>query len=271
MKNIKNKIAYLLAGVLFVCVFMTTAFKTFSKKAGQNILTNNPVKSENNPEKPGFAVVELFTSEGCSSCPPADRLIAQIQKETINQPVYIMAFHVDYWDRLGWKDKFSSSAFSARQSQYSRWLGLKGVYTPQIVVNGKKQFVGSNEKALRAAIKPSVETVVNTELILNDLQFANNKLSLKYLIKNFNSKNNTSLIVALVEKTATTKILSGENEGRTINHINVVRSLQKVQADKTNGMVFFSLPKSVSFKNIEVIAFLQNNANGEINVASKIN
>src|ERR1700749_1590133 len=83
-----------------------------------------------------FAVVELFTSEGCSSCPPADELVAKIQKEDNGKPVYILAFHVDYWNRLGWKDVFSSADYSARQQQYARWLKSSEGYTPQAIVNG---------------------------------------------------------------------------------------------------------------------------------------
>src|ERR1700709_1440967 len=83
----------------------------------------------------GFAVIELFTSEGCSSCPPADALVARVQKESNDKPVYILAFHVDYWNHLGWKDAFSSAEYSERQNQYARWLKLSSVYTPQIVVN----------------------------------------------------------------------------------------------------------------------------------------
>src|ERR1700743_69163 len=89
----------------------------------------------------GIAVIELFTSEGCSSCPPADELVAKIQKENKDKPVYILAYHVDYWDRLGWKDSFSNADFTKRQNSYAKVLRLQSVYTPQIIVNGKTEFV----------------------------------------------------------------------------------------------------------------------------------
>src|ERR1700755_2161390 len=101
----------------------------------------------------GVAVGELFTSEGCSSCPPADALVAAVQKEEKDQPVYILAFHVDYWDRLGWKDAFSSADYTARQKQYAQWLKLPQYYTPQAVINGTTECVGSEEANLRNAIK----------------------------------------------------------------------------------------------------------------------
>jgi hypothetical protein len=107
--------------------------------AANGIIENRhlDVKYKANHQMKGFAVVELFTSEGCSSCPPADDLVAKIQKENNDQPVYILAFHVDYWNNLGWKDSFSSSAFSKRQNQYADWLNLRSVYTPQVIVNGR--------------------------------------------------------------------------------------------------------------------------------------
>ena len=100
----------------------------------------------------GFAVVELFTSEGCSSCPSADALIARIQKENNDKPVYILALSVDYWNRLGWNDVFSDPAFTIRQRQYASWLKLSGVYTPQAVINGSTELVGSQETSMRKSI-----------------------------------------------------------------------------------------------------------------------
>src|SRR6266849_3578517 len=94
-------------------------------------------------------VVELFTSQGCSSCPPADTLIRELRK----QPnVIAIAYHVDYWNYLGWRDPFSSSDWTLRQSQYAHAFGLSSNYTPQIVVGGAREMVGSNDRAVRAAI-----------------------------------------------------------------------------------------------------------------------
>jgi hypothetical protein len=92
--------------------------------------------------------------EGCSSCPPADELIDRIQKDNDNKQIYIMAFHVDYWDHQGWKDRFSDPEFSKRQRQYANWLNLQTVYTPQIVVNGATEHVGSDQDAILGQSPP---------------------------------------------------------------------------------------------------------------------
>lgn len=215
----------------------------------------------------GFAVVELFTSEGCSSCPPADALIEKIQKESNDQPVYILAFHVDYWDRLGWKDAFSSAAYSKRQNQYARWLN-SGVYTPQAVVNGNKEFVGSQEGILRSAIKVQLEKTSSAELNLSDIKKDGGKITLQYHVRV--KPANTSLLLALVEKNAVSKVLRGENEGRTLSHVQIVRSLQNIHlTGQSNGTGTLEIPAGSNRNGLEVIAFLQNNSNGEIIAATK--
>src|SRR6516165_3499017 len=94
-------------------------------------------------------VVELFTSEGCSSCPPADALLAELATRS---DLLALSFHVDYWDRLGWKDPFSSAMATRRQDRYARLLGLDAVYTPQVVVDGHWQTVGSDREAVAQAV-----------------------------------------------------------------------------------------------------------------------
>lgn len=227
------------------------------------------VRAEGNKAKAdkGFAVVELFTSEGCSSCPPADALIEKIQKESNDQPVYILAFHVDYWNRLGWKDAFSSAAFSKRQNQYSQWLKA-GVYTPQAVVNGSKEFVGSQEGTLRNAIKEQLQKASSAQLNLSNIRKDSQKVSFQYHVQV--QPANTSLLLALVEKNAVSKVLKGENEGRTLTHVQIVRSLQNIHLNgQSNGAGTLEIPEGLDNNGLEVIAFLQNNSNGEIIAATK--
>ena len=233
------------------------------------IAANHPKNTDKNSiAAKGFAVVELFTSEGCSSCPPADELVEKIQKESNNLPVYILAFHVDYWNRLGWKDVFSSAAYSKRQSQYAQWMNLQSVYTPQIVVNGKKEFIGSEEGTLRNAIKSGLQKASSAALTLSDVKFDADKVNLHYNIEG--ATNNTSLLLALIQKSATTNVKGGENGGRTLGHVQIVRNLQTVAlGGKDSGTAQIAIPSALNNQDLEVISFLQNNNNGQILAAAK--
>jgi hypothetical protein len=102
----------------------------------------------------GFALVELYTSEGCSSCPPADELVGKLSGTAEN--VIVLSYHVDYWDNLGWKDGYSSPLYSGRQKEYGNYFHMNSVYTPQIIVNGEVEFVGSNEGRLKESIHKSL-------------------------------------------------------------------------------------------------------------------
>lgn len=218
------------------------------------------------PEK-GFAVVELFTSEGCSSCPPADELVAKIQKEDANQPVYILAFHVDYWNRLGWKDVFSDAKYSARQHQYAEWLHLQSVYTPQAVVNGRTEFVGSEEGNLRNAIKTGLQKSPASTLSLSNIKVDGSKISIQYHTEN--AGENAGLQLALVEKHAVSNVKRGENSGRTLSHVQIVRALQSISLEKNSGTVNIPAPQEFTQQGYELIAFVQNNNNGQIIAATK--
>ncbi|HTD39391.1 MAG TPA: DUF1223 domain-containing protein [Mucilaginibacter sp.] len=227
----------------------------------------------NNIAKPaasgkGFAVVELFTSEGCSSCPPADALVARVQKESTDKPVYILAFHVDYWNRLGWKDVFSSHEYSERQNQYARWLNLSSVYTPQAVVNGHTEFVGSEEANLRSAIKAGLERTAKTELSLSNVKIEGDKAVIQY--KADGATSNSDLLIALIEKNATTKVQRGENGGRTLSHVQIVTQLKSISLKNSgNGTESIALPHGFDPQKWELIGFVQNTSNGEITGATK--
>ncbi len=226
------------------------------------------IKSANNATAKGFAVVELFTSEGCSSCPPADAVVAKIQKEYNDQPVYILAYHVDYWNRLGWRDVFSNAAFSKRQYQYSSWIKSSSVYTPQIVVNGTQEFVGSEEGTLRNAIRADEQKTASAQLTLNDVKVNGGKAAFNYAAGGI--KENTTLVYAIVQHAAQTKVEAGENGGRTLGHVQIVRELESLPlSGRGNGAVSINLPKGLNIRDLEVIAFLQNQVTGEITAAFK--
>jgi hypothetical protein len=178
-------------------------------------------------------VVELFTSEGCSSCPPADRVLARLAAD---QPVpaaqtIVLSEHVDYWNRLGWRDPFSSEAFSARQRAYDGAVFRSGqVYTPQMVIGGQLQVVGSDYPAVVDAIRQvaaqpqpfSVTLALNADPSGIGVHVAAAPASGTAITRN------VEVIVALVEDGLTREVLAGENGGKTLSHAGVVRTLMPV-------------------------------------------
>lgn len=198
----------------------------------------------------GFMVLELFTSEGCSSCPPAEEVLSKIPA---NQQVYILEYHVDYWDRLGWKDSFSSHQFSERQYQYSQFLSSQ-VYTPQLVMNGSAACIGSDAATINRAINTALSKPAKAVLhVQGTIQGNQLRVSQK------------NILVAVVQKRAVTQVKRGENEGRTLSHIQIVRQLQLV-----NGKEPITLPDGFNMEDYELIALVQNPSTGEIIAASRI-
>lgn len=214
----------------------------------------------------GFALVELFTSEGCSSCPPADRLMEKLQQENAGKPVYVVAFHVDYWNHLGWKDRFSTAGFTARQRQYSDWMNLQTIYTPQVVVNGSSEYVGSDEGSIVKAIDASLSKTADNSLTLKG-KAESGKVQVDYEVTG--SKENKALFLALVQKKASTNVKAGENEGKQLSHVQIVRSL--TSADINGKSAIINLPDTLSQAGWELIGFVQNKNNGLITAAASMN
>ncbi|QTE37445.1 DUF1223 domain-containing protein [Mucilaginibacter gossypii] len=226
----------------------------------------NAPKTENATPGKGFALVELFTSEGCSSCPPADELLARIQKDSQDKPVYILAYHVDYWNNLGWKDVFSNAMFSKRQKEYSYHLNAQ-VYTPQVIVNGKTEMVGSDEPALRAAISSALTTDQTAQVSLKAQQNGD-KLTVNYELSD--NTDNQNLLIAIVQKSAISKVAKGENEGRTLSHAQIVRDLKTIAINQAKkGKTAINIPKEFNQQGWEVVGFIQNKDNGEVLTATK--
>jgi len=218
----------------------------------------------------GFAVVELFTSEGCSSCPPADALVAAVQKQDKDLPVYVLAFHVDYWDRLGWKDAFSDARYSERQKEYAEWLHLSSIYTPQVVVNGQKEFVGSDAGALHRAISNGLEATPAAQLTLSNVRLSGGKLGWQAHTSGAGAGGNLRLVVAVVEHDASTRVLGGENGGKTLSHVQIVRGFDRVPVNgKGDAAGRLDWPEGMSASGGELIAFLQDARDGKIVAATR--
>lgn len=237
-------------------------FITLMLLIGMTVLGQNPDKRA---EK-GFALLELYTSEGCSSCPPADELMGRIQNEYKDHEVYILAYHVDYWDRQGWKDVFSNSAYTKRQYDYAKFLGKEPIYTPQLVVNGKTDYIASQETTVRNGIKSALSKPAAAKLFLEGTQ-ANNNLKVNYNIEGVFK--NSSLLLAIVQKTAKSNVKRGENANRILSHYQIVRHLQSSALKDKKGIVWIHLPKKFNTKDFEVIGFIQDNNTGSVMGASR--
>lgn len=247
MYNIK------LIPAFFVALFLLIAINSFAQ-------------NKNTTTQKGFALLELYTSEGCSSCPPADALMGRIQNEYKDANVYVLSYHVDYWDRQGWKDVFSDADYTQRQYDYAKFLGKEPIYTPQLIVNGKADYIGSQETAVRNGIKSALSKPSSTDLALEASQ-ANNNLNVNYNLEGVFK--NSNLLIAIVQKEAKTNVKRGENANRVLSHYQIVHHLHTVALKDKTGTVSIHLPKSFNEKEYEVIGFVQDKNNGNITGATR--
>lgn len=207
------------------------------------------------PLGPTPVIVELFTSQGCSSCPPADEFISQLRKE---RGVIPLAFHVDYWDRLGWKDAFSSRQWTQRQMLYVRSMHLNSAYTPQAIVNGSVQLIGSSKGAMLDAIGAASQRPAVGHLSVDAKREGNS------IVANLqaDAPPEYDVFIAVFQNRASTEIEAGENGGRHVVEDAIVRRLQRA----SNGPV--SLTVAPSWKDVGVAVFLQNRDTMEIRNAA---
>lgn len=219
-----------------------------------------------------FVVVELFTSEGCSSCPPADELLTKVseQAKATNQNVIPLAFHVDYWNNRGWKDPYSKFQFTTRQENYSRILAEKQVYTPQAVINGKISFTGSKEVVMNEQIQSALKIPADAEVELKIDSTGNDTLYVSYSISKSGSGVNYSLRFALTEDGLTSKIGSGENAGKTLEHNNVVRLFTSVDSPLEAGTNKIPLKGLKPDQRFRLTAFIQHKQSMKIIGAKRI-
>ncbi len=190
---------------------------------------------------PHPVLVELFTSEGCSSCPPADALLKKINGYRVSSGQWVVALseHVTYWNQLGWADPFSAETWTDRQSRYSDRFHLDSVYTPQVVVNGNAQMSGGDAqgilRAVRAEGSPSA-----LQLHIDAASAQPGAISVTYTVTGSASAP-VDLYAVIADDMATSSVLRGENSGRTLMHVAVARNLTRIGSVKTDGTVTISL------------------------------
>ncbi len=167
---------------------------------------------------PSPVVVELFTSQGCNSCPPADAYLAELARRP---GILALAYHIDYWDQLGWRDPFSSAAATSRQRAYAQALGLHTIYTPQMVINGRIDAVGSDRQQVAAAIAAPVGAAVPVALESGPDALA---------IRVGAGTGRGRIWLMEYDLSHETRVRAGENAGRTLVNVNIVRSIEELGA-----------------------------------------
>lgn len=201
----------------------------------------------------GPAVVELYTSQGCSSCPPADALLGELSQMP---SVLALSFHVDYWDSLGWRDHFALPMARERQRRYVERLGLSSAFTPQVVVDGRSSFVGSDKRRILAAMAESRNTIpINVEV-------ARGELTVTVPERQDHERYDVSLIAYLPQ--AATNIGRGENSGRTLREFNIVRQFRSLGVWNGEERVFRAPVDSFPADATRVAVLLQRAEQGPI-------
>jgi hypothetical protein len=275
---------------------MTTAFKmyivliaTFGSAwlAGQDVRGGRTKSEASQPTVPADAkpipvVVELFTSEGCSDCPPADVLLAQLNKTQPVTGVMIITLeqHVDYWDHQGWRDPFSSAKFTERQRLYAAAFHNASVYTPQMVVDGRAEFVGSHERKARQTIAESAK-IPKTEIsvsIVGDSPGAPEIPLQIHVAKLLGATGGdpAEIFLAITESGLHSDVARGENAGRKLDHLGVVRSLERIGTSEKNVDTGISVamrakvPKNWKRENLRAVVFIQEQRSRHILGATEI-
>jgi hypothetical protein len=230
-------------------------------------------------------IVELFTSEGCSSCPPADAVLAQLQQTqpVAGAEVIALSEHVDYWNYIGWTDPFSSSAFSARQETYARAFGQQDqIYTPQMIVDGQTEFNGNAmNKAREAIAKAAGSPKADVRIVIPETktQKDNQKVRLNVSVKNVPPVNRgdvAEVILAVTEDNLSSNVSRGENSGRKLAHTAVVREMRSLgrvdQAAKAfDSETAMAIAKGWKRDDLRVVVFVQERAHRSVLGAAVLN
>lgn len=216
-------------------------------------------------------LVELFTSEGCSSCPPADRLLQDLDQQPVaGAQVIVLSEHVDYWNHVGWKDPYSSSFFSDRQSAYSNHFGLKSVYTPEMVVDGVTEFVGSDSHRANQAVGKarSSQTIA---VRISNISVSGGNIRARVEtdpLPDFFRQSKAEVVAVVALNHAESQVSAGENSGRRLTHVAVVQSLTTIgTVEKSKNFsqdVRLKLLSGGDPSNLRLIAFVQEPGPGKV-------
>jgi hypothetical protein len=217
-------------------------------------------------------VVELFTSEGCSSCPPADQLLIDLTvKQPVKEALIIgLGEHVDYWDHQGWKDPFSDHAFTGRQSAYAAAGGLTDIYTPQVIVDGVDEAVGNDRGAVVAAVRRAASRPKRSIA----LAWSTSGAGVSIAIDPAPETANSTVFLAITEDSLRTSVKRGENAGRTLDHTAVARRLIQVGKTGKDGKFLSVVPVDFDHnwnrQHSRIVVFVQSDATRRITAVAVI-
>ena len=201
-------------------------------------------------------VLELFTSQGCSSCPPADELLKRVQKNATS-PVIALSYHVDYWNYIGWEDPFSHEDYTARQSSYNHKFNSRSNYTPQIVVNGREHLVGSNAPKLYSKISSYSRKPLDNVVTLSDIQVGSSGISFNYNI--VGPTEGREIRALLIIEQRETNVARGENRNRKLSNSNIVVGQKVITVTDKEGMLELFIPELVrKSDDLRVVLLVQN-------------
>jgi hypothetical protein len=216
-------------------------------------------------------LVELFTSEGCSSCPPADALLAQLDRQAPSGiEVVALSEHVDYWNHLGWADSFSSPLYSARQRQYASKFRMESVYTPQMVINGRSEALGSDSSKVHAAIEEAAQApraALRIERAESRGEDGAGSMRVRAIVESLpagSKKEAFDLVLAITENGLSSSVSNGENSGRLLKHTGVVRSMTRIaelDPRKSRGYsatLMTQVAPHWNHSHLKAVVFLQN-------------
>ncbi|MEM9493152.1 MAG: DUF1223 domain-containing protein [Myxococcota bacterium] len=241
----------------------TTASSTGSETAVQVVPTTV------HPAEPRPAVqpllVELFTSQGCHSCPPADRLLSKLGEDGVSdlkRPIIPLSFHVDYWNYLGWSDPFSSPRWTERQHRYAARVAAGRVYTPQLVIHGRTHAVGSRVRQVASALRAVAEISSEPAQLEVTAERSGRVLQVAASASRQADQSAAGAWIAVFENGVQTAVPRGENAGRTLRNDYIVRALEPVfelarGVEMGSGAVEIRLDKSWQADQVGVVAFLQ--------------
>jgi hypothetical protein len=249
----------LLLSLLFTATVPMTSLLTNGSKADAVGTMRTPV------------LIELFTSEGCSSCPPADTLLQKLDQQPIaGAELIVLSEHVDYWNHIGWKDPYSARLYSDRQSAYGKRFGLDSVYTPQMVVDGMSEFVGSNTSLANQAFEKALhrpKLPVRLSSISVTSHLLTGHLETGGLDKSYGT-GDADVYLVLALNRAESRVSAGENAGHNLQHVSVVRRISKIgtvkQGQALSQEVQVKVGPGEDSDNLRLIAFVQESQQGRV-------